>query len=133
MFAVWAGFDTGVGSALRVSGAGGLSFLGLCLFAAVASAQSDPPRTEIFTGFEASDNYASGYVGAGYAFGKAGLYERGLRLRAVGAFGRYHYDGTLLTDGVYVPSTFDGEDAFVAALIGFSSALGGLSSSCSRG
>jgi hypothetical protein len=119
VFAVWAGFDTGVGSALRVSGAGGLSFLGLCLFAAVASAQSDPQRTEIFTGFEASDNYASGYVGAGYAFGKAGLYERGFRLRAVGAFGRYHYDGTLLTDGVYVPTTFDGEDAFVSALVGY--------------
>ena len=70
VFAVWGRFDIGVGAWLRVSGAGGLSFLGLCLFAAVASAQSDPPRTEIFTGFEASDNYASGYVGAGYAFGR---------------------------------------------------------------
>jgi cellulose biosynthesis protein BcsS len=112
-------FDTGVGAALRASGAGGLSFLAVCLFAAMASAQSDPPRTEIFTGFEASDNYASGYVGGGYAFGKPGLYERGFRLRAVGAFGRYHYDGTLLTDGVYVPTTFDGEDAFLSALIGY--------------
>jgi len=119
VFAVWGRFDIGVRAGLRVSGAGGLSFLGLCLFAAVASAQSDAPRTEIFTGFEASDNYASGYVGAGYAFGKAGLYERGFRLRAVGAFGRYHYDGTLLTEGVYVPTTFDGEDAFLSALIGY--------------
>jgi hypothetical protein len=42
-------------------------------------------HTEVVTGFEASDNYANGYVGGDYAFGK-GLYARGLRLRAVGAF-----------------------------------------------
>ena len=75
-------------------------------------------RGVFFTGFEASDNYASGYVGGGYAFGK-GLYEKGLRLRAVGSFGRYHYDGTLLTDGVYVPTHFNGEAAFAAALVGY--------------
>src|SRR5688572_18329077 len=84
-------------------------FLGLGLPA--ASAASDAPRTEYFTGFEVSDNYASGYVGGGYAFGKAGLYEKGWRLRAVGAYGRYDYEGTLLVDGVYVPTTFDGQDA----------------------
>src|SRR6185312_2414631 len=71
------------------------------------------------TGFEASDNYASGYVGAGYALGKAGLYEPGFRLRAVGAYGRYHYDGALLTNHGYVPTTFDGEDAFLSALAGY--------------
>jgi hypothetical protein len=58
-------------------------------------------------------------VGGGYAFGKAGLYEEGWRLRAVGAYGRYHYDGTLLADGVYVPTTFEGQDAFAAALVGY--------------
>jgi hypothetical protein len=57
-------------------------------------------------------------VGGGYAFGK-GLYEKGLRLRAVGSFGRYHYDGTLLTDGVDVPTHFNGEAAFAAALVGY--------------
>jgi Cellulose biosynthesis protein BcsS len=91
--------------------------LALGLSGETANAEPDgPPHTEIFTGFEASDNYTSGYVGAGYAFGK-GLYESGLRLRAVGSFGGYHYDGTLLTAGVYVPTTFDGEDTFAAALI----------------
>jgi hypothetical protein len=85
----------------------------LCLFVSAAFAQSVQPKTEIFTGVEASDNYASVYVGAGTALGK-GLYEPGFRLRAVGSFGRYHYDGTLLTDGAYVPTTFDGEDAFLA-------------------
>jgi hypothetical protein len=92
-------------------------FLGLGLPA--ASAAPDAPRTEYFTGFEVSDNYASGYVGGGYAFGKAGLYEKGWRLRAVGAYGRYDYEGTLLVDGVYVPTTFDGQDAFLAALVGY--------------
>jgi hypothetical protein len=58
-------------------------------------------------------------VGAGYALGKAGLYERGWRLRAVGAYGRYHYDGALLIDGDYVPTAFDGEDAFLWALVGY--------------
>ena len=44
-------------------------------FEASASAEFESPKSEYFTGFEASDNYASGYVGAGYALGKAGLYE----------------------------------------------------------
>ena len=95
---------------LCASGAGGLSFLGLCLAAPPASGQSGQPQTEIFTGLEVS-------VGAGTALGK-GLYEPGFRLRAVGSFGRYHYDGTLLTGGDYVPTTFDGEDTFLAALAG---------------
>ena len=47
---------------LRVSRAGGLSFIWLCLFVGAASAQSDSPGSEFFNGFEASDNYASGYV-----------------------------------------------------------------------
>ncbi len=98
---MWGRCESGVGFWLRASGAGGLSFLIVCLIAHSASAQSFQPKTEIFTGFEASDNYASVYVGAGTALGK-GLYEPGVRLRAVGSFGRYHYDGTLLTDGDYV-------------------------------
>ena len=113
------GVNTGIGAWLRAGGAGGFVFLGLCLTAPASSAAPDAPRTEYFTGFELSDNYVSGYVGAGYAFGKAGLYEQGWRLRAVGAYGRYHYDGTLLADGVYVPTTFDGQNPFAAALVGY--------------
>jgi hypothetical protein len=119
VFAMWGRCEKSVGAWLRVSGAGGLSFLCFCLFAGAASAQSDSPGSEVFTGFEASDNYASGYVGAGYALGKAGLYEPGFRLRAVGAYGRYHYDGTLLDNGVHVPTTFDSEVAFLSALVGY--------------
>jgi hypothetical protein len=66
-----------------------------------------------------SDNYASGYVGGGYALGKAGLYQPGFRLRAIGAYGPYDYEGTRLVDGAYLPTTFDGEDAYLAALIGY--------------
>ena len=38
-----------------------------------------------------SDNYASAYVGGGYALSKAGLYEVGWHVRAVN-YGPYHYD-----------------------------------------
>ncbi|HET7448821.1 MAG TPA: cellulose biosynthesis protein BcsS, partial [Methyloceanibacter sp.] len=31
----------------------------------------------------------------------------------------YHYDGALLIDGGYVPTTFDGEDAFLSAVVGY--------------
>jgi hypothetical protein len=77
------------------------------------------PHTRYFTGFEVSDNYASGYVGGGYAFDKAGLYEQGWRIRAVGACGGCHYDSTLPIEDAYVPTTFDGQDAFLAALVGY--------------
>lgn len=109
-------------SRLRVSGANG----GLVLFVLALSALSadtalaapDGPHTEFFTGFDASDNAAGFYAGGGYAFGN-GLYEEGWRVRAVGSFGRYNYDGTLPSQGSEVPVTFDGEDSFGAALIGY--------------
>jgi hypothetical protein len=43
----------------------GLTLRCLCLFEASASAEFESPKSEYFTGFEASDNYASGHVGAG--------------------------------------------------------------------
>jgi hypothetical protein len=103
---------------LRVSGALFASVLALGTLPAPAVAEPDEPHTELFTGFEASDNYASGYLGGGYAFGK-GLYAPGFRLRAVGAYGRYDYDGTLFTGGAYVPTEFDGQYGFAAALAGY--------------
>ena len=108
----------GVWAWLRASGAGGVLRLGLCLSASEVLAEPGAPRTEYFTGFEASDNYASGYVGVGYAFGKAGYAAPGFRLRAVGAYGRY-YDGSLPLDGMSLPTTFDGQNAFGAALLGY--------------
>ena len=54
---------------------------------------------------------------AGYALGKAGYAASGFRLRAAGAHGRYDYEGSPLLDGN--PTTFDGQDAFAAALIGY--------------
>lgn len=108
----------GVRFGLRASGV--LCAAVLMLAASSKTVRSEPggPHAEMFSGFEASDNYASGYVGGGYAFGK-GLYAPGWRLRAVGAYGRYHYDGTLF-DGVdYVPTRFDGQVGYGAALIGY--------------
>jgi hypothetical protein len=58
-------------------------------------------------------------VGAGYAFGKAGCAAPGFRLRAVGAYGRYDYRGSLFLDNAAQPITFDGQDDFAAALIGY--------------
>ena len=92
-------------------------FLGL-LPTPGALADQEVPRIEFFTGFEASDNYTSAYVGGGYAFGK-GFHQESLRLRAVGSLGRYHYDGSLESDGVWVQTRFDGDASFVAALAGY--------------
>jgi hypothetical protein len=96
-----------------------------CVISAVGTARAEPPlyvddapHAELFTGIDASDNSVGGYVGAGYAFGK-GLYESGWRLRAVGAFGNYHYDGSLPVQGVQVPTNFNGDDSYGAALIGY--------------
>ncbi len=77
----------------------------------------DTPHWEMFSGFEASNNYASGYVGGGYAFGN--LYAPGWRVRAVGAYGRYHYDGALFDGSDYVGTTFDGQVGFASAQVGY--------------
>ena len=77
-----------------------------------------PPHTEIFTGLEASNNAISGYLGAGYAFGK-GPYEPGWRVRAIGALGRCDYRGTLFDAGADLGTTFDGEASYGAALLGY--------------
>ena len=103
-----------------------LAVLALGLAASDAAAEPEPPKNEIFTGFEASDNYASGYLGGGYAFGK-GLYAPGWRLRSVAAYGRYRYDGTLeVLPGVTAPIEFDGQDYFGSALAGYQFHPGGV-------
>src|SRR5262245_18588990 len=76
------------------------------LLASLASAAAQDPHSEIFTGLEASNNAVSGYLGAGYAFGK-GLYERGWPVSAVGALGRYDYQGTLFGAGRDLGTIFD--------------------------
>ena len=88
------------------------------LVASTASAVADDPRSEIFTGLEASNNAISGYLGAGYAFGK-GLYASGWRIRAVGSLGRYDYRGTLFGAGSDLGTTFDGDASYGAALLGY--------------
>ena len=35
------------------------------------------------------------------------------------AYGRYHYDGALAVDGVYLPTPFEGQNGFAAALVGY--------------
>src|SRR6185312_10005098 len=84
VFAMWGHSKKRISAGLRLSGAGGLSFLCLCLFGGSALAEFESLKSEYFTGFEASDNYASGYVGAGYALGKARAY-RTARSQQLGA------------------------------------------------
>jgi Cellulose biosynthesis protein BcsS len=117
-FAVQGGKLAGIRSALRAGGVLVLAALGLTTQADQLRAESDMVHTELFTGFEASNNYASGYAGGGYAFGN-GLYAPGLRLRAVGAYGRYHYDGSVFDGSNFAATTFDGEVGFAAALVGY--------------
>lgn len=106
----------GLAARLRASGPQVVLTLSLCAVAAApAAAGGDAPTTEIFTGIGVEDNSTQGYVGAGFAFGK-GLYAPGWRLRAVGAFGGYDYQSAL---GGRSDFTFDGQDAFGAALIGY--------------
>lgn len=117
-FDVWGGSKPRVSQPLRDGGAVCLAALLLSLVGSAARAGPDAPHTEWFSGLETSDNYTSGYVGGGYAFGK-GLCDPGLRLRAVGAYGRYHYDGTLFDGSDYLATQFDGQVSFGAALIGY--------------
>lgn len=116
MFALWRAIGRRVASGLRVSGVVGLVALAVALASPRAFAESDAPRNEIFTGFEVSDNYASAYLGGGYAFGK-GPYAPGWRLRSVASYGRYHYDGTLGADDT--ATEFHGEEYFGSALVGY--------------
>lgn len=88
------------------------------LLASLAPVAAQDPHAEIFTGVEASNNATSGYLGAGYAFGK-GLYEPSWRLRAVGSLGRYDYRGTLFGAGDDLATTFDGNASYGAALLGY--------------
>ncbi len=104
---------------LRTSGAGGFLFLGLCFAAQAVAAEPGPPRTEYFTGFEASDNYASGYVGAGYAFGKAGFRRPGFACAPSAPMAATITRARFRSTAPDVPTTFDGQNAFGAALLGY--------------
>lgn len=83
-----------------------------------AVAGEDQPRREVFSGVETTNNYTGVYAGGGYAFGE-GLYGSGWRVRAVGAVGRYSYDGTLFESGSYVPTEFSGDVSFLSVQAGY--------------
>ena len=85
------------------------------LLASLAPAAAQDPHAEIFTGLDASNNAVSGYLGAGYAFGK-GRYAPGWRVRAVGSLGSY---GTLFGGGSDLGATFNGDASYGAALLGY--------------
>ncbi|MEG6508683.1 cellulose biosynthesis protein BcsS [Methyloligella sp. 2.7D] len=80
--------------------------------------QTAPPGVEIFSGFGVNGNSAAGYLGAGTAFGSS-LWQPGFRGRIVGAYGGYNYDGTLAAPGGRQSVTFDGNNTYGAALLGY--------------
>jgi hypothetical protein len=86
------------------------------LLASLVSAAAQDPHTEIFTGLEASNNAITGYLGAGYAFGKtlrAWLADpRGRRAWAL------RLPGNSVGAGADLGTTFDGETSYGAALLG---------------
>jgi Cellulose biosynthesis protein BcsS len=88
------------------------------LLASLAPAAAQDPHAEIFTGLDASNNAVSGYLGAGYAFGK-GLYAPGWRVRAIGSLGSYDYRDTLFGAVADLGTTFDGDASYGAALLGY--------------
>lgn len=112
------GSIAGVGPASRVCARVLSAAVLLAALIGPAGADAEEPRWETSSGFETSNNYASGYVGAGYAFGK-GLQSTGWRARIVGAYGRYHYDGALFDGANYRDVTFNGQMGFAAAQIGY--------------
>jgi len=77
----------------------------------------------VFSGVETASNYTTVYAGGGYAFGD-GFDAPGWRLRAVGAWGVYHYDGALFDGSAYRGFTFNGQVAFLAAQAGYQFHLG---------
>ncbi|MDJ0514555.1 MAG: cellulose biosynthesis protein BcsS [Methyloceanibacter sp.] len=91
---------------------------GSILGAGAASAEGQVPRREVFSGVETGSNYTTVYAGCGYAFGK-GFDAPGWRVRAVGAWGAYHYDGALSEGSDYRSTTFNGQVAFLAAQVGY--------------
>ncbi len=123
MFALWGAVGKWAATGLRASGVVTLA-LAITLIPPRACADSEAPRNEFFTGFEASDNYASAYLGGGYAFGK-GLYAPGWRLRSVASYGRYRYDGALPVGVDWVATEFNGEEYFGSALVGYQFHPGG--------
>ena len=108
----------GIRSALRAGGVLSSAALSLATQGAPLRAEPGPPHTEMFSGIEAADNYAVGWVGGGYAFGE-GLYAPGWRLRAVGVYGHYNYDGGLFDGADFAATRFDGQVTFAAALAGY--------------
>lgn len=91
---------------------------GAMLASSIAMADDAAPRREVFGGVETANNYTSIYAGGGYAFGE-GFDAPGWRLRAVGAWGPYDYDGALFDGAAYRRTTFDGEVAFLSVQAGY--------------
>lgn len=76
-----------------------------------------PPQLELFNGIDATGNSRFGYVGRAWAFGRD-IDAPGWRLRALGGYGGYAYEGAPALSGGDVPMRFHGDVALAELLAG---------------
>lgn len=90
-------------------------------------------RTETWTGAEGRRHGASVWTGITHApFGA--MRDDGLRVRAVGGAGRYHYDSLArLADGSIGPLRYTSQVTFAEALAGYQTKLGALTAKAFAG
>lgn len=101
----------------------------------ITSTRIDPSRssTETWSGAEGRRHGGSIWTGITLApFGT--LQQDGLRLRAVGGAGRYHYDSLArLADGSIGPMRYQSQVTFAEALAGYQTKLGALTAKAFAG
>lgn len=85
--------------------------------APAGAGEDGQPRRAEFSGVDVTANSRFGYAGAGWAFGR-GLDTPGWRLRALGGYGAYVYDGALAISAGRIPMRFDGEVALAELMAG---------------
>ena len=82
-----------------------------------------PPWREVWAGAEVVKHSWSAYSDVAVApFGS--IVEDGWRLRSVGGYGRYRYEGTRRIGGRDTPTTFQGTTSFTDLMLGYRLTLG---------
>lgn len=94
----------------RLAAAAGRVAGAVCVMsgAPAGAGEEDKPRLAEFSGVDVTANSRFGYAGGVWTFGR-GVEAPGWRLRALGGYGAYVYDGTLAFPGGTVPMRFNGE------------------------
>ena len=100
--------------------------LGLRLSESEALAEPDSPGTEYITGFEVSDNYASGMWARATPSARLDMRRLGFAFAPSAPMAATIMRARFSSIARLTPRTFDGQDAFAAALVGYEFRPGGL-------